>query len=283
MADKKIKTSLIDVPQGRLRLVDEDWAQCLAGMFKEVGQQTPIDVIATGKRFQLVAGAHRLAAAKHLKWADIDTRILTPKGDQPAEQLRLHEILENLGRKDFNALERCEALFELKRIYELLHPETKHGGDRKSQASKNKQENQVAIFAFCQNAAETTGLSDRSVRLAVQIFEGLAPETREALKGTRFAEKQADLKTLSALDAETQGKVLRLISHEPKDMTIADALAMIKGERLESASEKLFRTISDNMVKLPKAGRLAVFRLHRDEIMALALKEGWLNVEQNAA
>ncbi|MEP2705235.1 MAG: ParB N-terminal domain-containing protein [Roseibium sp.] len=273
----QIRVTLIDIPTGRLRDVDPEWSACLAGMFTEAGHKTPIDVEADGKRFKLVAGAHRLAAAKLLKWKDIDARVLEPSSEHGADEMRLHEILENLARKDFNALERCEALFELKRIYEALHPDTKHGGNRGNQHTGG-QKRQVAIFAFCQNAAETTGLSDRSVRLAVQIFEGLSPQTRERLKGTSFANKQSDLKTLSALDAEQQSKVLDLIfGDNPKATSIADALVITQGRKPVSEAEQLFKRVSDILPNLPRATRSAVFRQHKKEIVVLAKKEGWFD------
>lgn len=277
-AYQSIKVSLIDIPEGRLRGVDQDWAECLAGMFQETGQKTPIDVVAKGKRYSLIAGAHRLSAAKLAKWREIDARVLEPSTEQAVEELRLHEILENLGRKDFNALERCEALFELKRIYEALHPQTKHGGDRKSQAAANKHKNQVAIFAFCSSASETTGLSRRSVELAVQIFEGLSPRTRERLKGTVFAHKQSDLKTLAGIGEDMQKVVLdHLFAEPPQVTTIADAVTVAEGRKPVSATERILRTVSDSLVKLPKASRSAVFRQHRQEILELAQKEGWLD------
>lgn len=275
---QNIKVSLIDIPEGRLREVDQDWAECLAGMFVETGQKTPIDVVASGKRFELVAGAHRLTAAGIAKWKEIEARILEPQGEQAADELRLHEILENLGRKDFNALERCEALAEMKRIYEQMHPEAKHGGDRRSQTAKNKGENQVAIFAFCSSAKESTGLSRRSVELAVQIFNALSPETRERLKGTALAEKQSDLKALSSLSAEQQTSVLDLMQGEhAKAASIADAQFILEGRRPASDGDKRFKTVCDYLPKLPKASRLGVFRQHRAEIVALVKKEGWLD------
>lgn len=278
MTEQIIKIADITVPEGRLRDVDPDWAKCLAGMFEETRHRTPIDVERADKGFKLVAGAHRLAAAKLLKWKEIKARVLEPETDQPAEEMRLHEILENLARKDFNALERCEALFELKRVYEALHPGTKHGGDRKSQAVKNKDKNQVAIFAFCSSASETTGLSRRSVELAVQIFEGLSKETRERLKGTAFAQKQSDLKALAGLEADMQKKILDLLFAEPPQAsTIADALTLAEGRKPVSETERILRTVSDSLVKLPKASRSAVFRQHRQEIVALVKKEGWLD------
>ena len=278
MADKKIKIDLIDIPAGRLRDIDPDWAKTLAGMFEETGHKTPIDVEVIGDRFRLVAGGHRLEAAKILNWKQISCRILVPATDQPAEEMRLHEILENLGRKNFNALERCEALAELKRVYEVLHPEAKNGGDRKSQAAKNNDKNQIAIFAFCSSASETTGLSRRSVEHAVQIFEGLAPASREALKGTPFAEKQSDLKALAELAPTAQSKVLDLVlGQEPKAGSIADAKFMVSGKKPESDGEKKLQRVRDILPKLSKAAKFTVFRAHKKEILELVQKEGWLN------
>lgn len=279
MAETTIKISLIDVPETRLRPVDPDWAATLADMIQEAGHKTPIDVVSEGERFRLVAGEHRLEAFKLLKRREITCRVLTPATDQPADEIRLHEILENLGRKDFNALERCEALFELKRIYEALHPQTKHGGNRKGQVFKNKQQNQVAIFAFCQNATEKTGLSRRSVELAIQIFEGLSATSRERLKSTPFAEKQSDLKALAELDQDTQAKILDLVLGElPKAASIADAKLLLSGRPPEKDTEKLLKRVGDILPSLPRAARFAVFRNHKKDIIALVKKEGWLDV-----
>ncbi|WP_346915104.1 ParB N-terminal domain-containing protein [uncultured Roseibium sp.] len=277
MTDRSIKIDDISVPEGRLRDVDPEWAATLAGMFEEVGHKAPIDVERTEAGFKLVAGGHRLAAAKLLKWKEIKARVLEPKTDQPAAEMRLHEILENLARKDFNALERCEALFELKRVYEALHPETKNGGKRGNQHTGGEKR-QIAIFAFCQNATDTTGLSRRSVELAVQIFEGLSKETRERLKGTALAQKQSDLKALSVLNAADQKKVLGLLFAEPPQAaSVGDAVILAEGKKLPSASEKMFRSTQDNLSKLPKASRVILFKHYQKEIVALAKKEGWLD------
>ncbi|MCV0428301.1 MAG: ParB N-terminal domain-containing protein [Roseibium sp.] len=277
-AYQSIKVSLIDIPEGRLRDVDQEWAECLSAMFLETGQKTPIDVRVEGKRFEVVAGAHRLTAARLAKWKEIEARVLEPQGEQAADEFRLHEILENLGRKDFNALERCEAFFEMKRVYDALNPVSKRGGDRRSQAAKNKQENQTEIFSFCSAASETTGLTDRAVRMAIAIFNGLSPLTRERLKGTAFASKQSDLKALSTLTPGQQNSVLDLIlGDEPKAASIADALIVVEGRKVESDSEKRFKTVCDYLPNLPPASRRNLFRLHKEEIVALVKKEGWLD------
>jgi ParB family chromosome partitioning protein len=119
----------IRVPDDRLRTFDPDWAAVLAEMFRDSGQQTPIDLLAEGKGFVLVSGLHRLEAAKLLKWPEITAQIVPEDCSPSRDVLRRRELLENLARKDLNALERCGGLAELKDVHERLYPETRHGGE----------------------------------------------------------------------------------------------------------------------------------------------------------
>lgn len=143
---QSIKLSLIDIPEDRIRAVDQEWAECLRDMFKEMGQKTPIDVVENGKRYTLVAGAHRFTAAKLAGWREVKARLFQPSTEYSADEIGLHEILENLGRKNFNALERCEALSEL-RVYEVLHPDSRRGGKRGNQYTGG-QKRQTEILRF---------------------------------------------------------------------------------------------------------------------------------------
>ncbi|MBD8890180.1 ParB N-terminal domain-containing protein [Labrenzia suaedae] len=282
----------VHIPDGRLRQVDDEWAAFLGAAMLEVGQKTPIDVIAEGEGFRLVAGGHRLRGAQIVKMKQIEARILTPQEGESADDLRLHEIMENLARKDFNALERCEALYELKRIYEAKHPIAKHGGDRKSQVAKNKAENQVAIFAFCSSAAESTGLSRRSVELAVQIFEGLSPATRERLRGSALALKQSELKALSAKTQQEQSMLLDLLlgpvkagdsedgegeGEDTRPNNVAEAERLVNGLPVLSDNDKILRATQGGLVKLTKTTRQILFETYKDEILELVRAKGWLH------
>jgi hypothetical protein len=51
-----VPVQAIRVPDDRLRTFDPDWAAVLAEMFKDSGQQTPIDLLAEGKGFVLISG-----------------------------------------------------------------------------------------------------------------------------------------------------------------------------------------------------------------------------------
>ena len=282
----------VRVPDTRLRALDPDWAAALAAMMSESGQNTPIDVVRAGAGFVLVAGLHRLEAARRLKWRTIRVQILPPEAmttgsgtarseataPEAGDTLRRHEILDNLARKDLNALERCAGLAELKQVHERLYPQTRKGGDRKSQTFQDTNRNQTAIFAFCHHAADATGLSDRAVRLAIAIWQGLSADSRKRLKGTPTAEKQSELKARSDLAPDIQSRILDLIlAPVPKAASVADALVIVAGRPPLSVNERLFKSVSNSLSKLNSSGRAAVFRQHRAEILDLARREGWFD------
>lgn len=283
-----IPVNKISVPEGRLRLVDEEWAALIGAAMVEIGQKTPIDVVADGEGFCLVAGCHRLRGAQIVKMKTIEARVLSPQEGQTPDDLRLHEIMENLARKDFNALERCEALHELKRIYEAKYPAAKNGGKRGNQHTGGM-ERQNAIFAFCQNAAESTGLSRRSVELAVQIFEGLSPATRERLRGSSLALKQSDLKALAAKAPEEQAKLLDLLlgradaseqdggEEEARPANVAEAERLAQGLPVLSDADKVLRAAQGGLGKLTPVTRQILFETYKDEILELVRAKGWLN------
>src|SRR5262245_3297339 len=115
----------------RLRSPDRDLTALTESM-SAVGLLYPIHVRWEGGHYKLISGYHRLKAAKQLKWDAIPAYIFT--GD--ALEAELIEIDENLIRKELTAAERSQHLARRKEIYEAAHPETKHGGDRKSQQVK---------------------------------------------------------------------------------------------------------------------------------------------------
>jgi ParB-like chromosome segregation protein Spo0J len=110
----------ITIPENRLRAVQEDAITTLAESMALIGLRLPITVRQTsgpggdgaGEGFVVVAGAHRLLAAKRLGWERIDATCL--EGDET--EARLWEIAENLHRAELKALERAEHLAEWLRL-----------------------------------------------------------------------------------------------------------------------------------------------------------------------
>lgn len=205
---QSVAMSLIDVPSNRLRDVDAAWVALLADEIGEKGLKQPIQIRPIGERFELVAGAHRHAAISRLGWSEVSAII----EDLSDDEARLAEIDENLVRRELTILDRAIFLAERKAVWERLHPETQHGGDRKSRKLQN--DDQVANIAtrFSREAAEKVGLSERTVQLAVNIAAGLNPDVITALRGTYLVDHQRDLDAFSKMSPDSQRIALTKIA-----------------------------------------------------------------------
>ncbi len=161
----------------RLRPVDDG----LAESFAAIGQKSPIEVVAQikGRKYRLIAGGHRYAAALACGWESIRAEIKAPVTEHHDLEIRLHEIDENLIRDDLNALDRAVFLGERQRIYEALHPESRNGGTPGNQYTGQKREND--IVSFSQSTAEKLGIGARTIQRATAIFNGLDPSIREKM------------------------------------------------------------------------------------------------------
>jgi ParB family chromosome partitioning protein len=199
----------------RLRPVDPQRAEVLAARMAEEGQLQAVVVrrVRGGDEFELVIGAYRLTAAGLLGWTTIRAEVheLTP------HQARLAEIDENLIRTELNALDRAIFLAERKRVWEQMHPETKHGGDRKSRQSGEGQDKSQSLRLdpqrrFSAEAAEKAGLSERTVQAAVALVEALAPEAIALVRGTPVADNAAQLKSLASEKPEDQVRMARAVA-----------------------------------------------------------------------
>jgi len=258
----------IDIPADRSRELDNDWVEALAGMITETGLINPITVAPAGARYRLISGLHRLSAFILLDRDEIPCRISTAETDDAA---KLEEIVENIGRNELNALDRAHHLYDLKRVYERLHPEAKHGGDRKSADAKNQNE----IFAFSKAAADTTGLGRRSIELSVAIWKGLSVASRQRCARSWIASHQSSLQQLSSLTHPIQAKVLDiLLADEPQATTVGDALAILKDGRLLTHVEKKFGAINKKLSGLKDEELDVVLAFHEERILAWLKRTG---------
>lgn len=188
----------------RLRPVDDAWVTALAESIRDHGLEQPIVVrptpLSDDGAYALVAGCHRLAAFRLLGREEIPAIVR----ELTVDEARLVEIDENLMRRELDPLDRAVFLAERKAVWERMYPETAHGGDRKSRARKG--ENQVAMIAtrFSKDVAARTGLSERSVRMACQIYAELGPEAIAKLRSTPLAGNQAQLLLLARMDADSR-------------------------------------------------------------------------------
>ncbi len=248
----------------RLRRVDQAHVELLADSMRDKGLIQSIVVEKDGTKLTLVAGAHRLAAAKQLGWDKIEARLT---GRLTANDRRLLEIDENLARHDLNPLDRAIFMAQRKRIFELENPEIGHGGDRKSDQALN-----ISTWSsFSEETAKELGFGESTIRRAVAIAQGLAPATRKALAGTPLCKKEGELFKLSKLPKDDQMPVLELALAEDAPLSIDAANRLHRGEEVKPKDPVAEQAAKLNALwdKLPKKVRIEFVRKRWDELALL--------------
>ena len=237
----------------RLRPVDEDHVEVIAGMINEVGLQHPIEVwLPDGElKYHLIAGGHRLAAVKLLDLGSIDVKVLEPDTDEPTLEAQYREAIENLGRHDLNALDRAATLVRFKTLYEGLHPEAKRG----QFGGRGGKKNETAILAVSKIAAENTGISERTFRRAVNFYYGIEAGVRARLAGAWIAKEQTQLVALSKLNHERQAQVADILLDDTNEVTrVNEANGLIDDPKPAKvdATDKMFRRLLSLYESAPK-------------------------------
>lgn len=171
----------------------------LSESIAEVGLLSPI-VLDTG--YALVSGLHRIEAFKLLGKTEITAFVRS----FDKLQAELAEIDENFVRSPLDEMERNEILLRRKEIYEALHPETKNGGDRKSEKIRKSRcvSDSEPPKSFTRDTAEKLNLSTSTVDRRVRIARDLTPEAKQVIRGAdkKFSQKE-ELK-LTRVPAEHQ-------------------------------------------------------------------------------
>jgi len=214
----------IKINPGRREAMPED-VQRLSESIAEVGMMNPITVTAD---HTLIAGLHRLEAARRLGWTEIECSI----SDMDALHTELAEIDENVIRTGLSDLELSELLARRKKIYETLHPATiarnlpGHVNNYESSSDKLTGEEKP----FSQDTAEKMGVSPRTVERHVQIAENLTPETKDILRGTDMKITKQNLTKLSRLEPEQQTEAAKRLTEgtikSVDEYTAGDATTM---------------------------------------------------------
>ena len=192
----QIPISQIKVSEGR-READQEAVQELMDSISRVGLLNPITV---DQEYTLIAGLHRLEAAKLLGWSEIECTVSSLEG----LLAELAEVDENVVRKGLSAVEYSDLLLRRKEIYEMLHPEIKHGGDRKSEKIKIAKCNLDPAKPFIQDTAEKLGVHPTTVARQIQTAKNLTAEAKDIIRDTGTKITKKDALKLSRLKPEQQ-------------------------------------------------------------------------------
>ena len=132
-----------------------------------------------------------LASTVHPQgWFDMESRL--------AELERLAAELAAIDERIIDprptALGRAELLAARKRVYETLHPSSRHGGAPGraggGKALRRTEAGLPPVRSHAADAACHTGLSERSVRQLVQIAEDIPAPLRDLIRDTPLARRQ---------------------------------------------------------------------------------------------
>ena len=197
----KVKISSIKVNTGR-REAAPGAIEELAKSIAAVGLMNPVTL---DQNNTLIAGLHRLEAAKLLGWTEIECNIIGMNGIQA----ELAEIDENIVRTKLTKQELGDQLLRRKELYEMLHPETRQGM-RNGQTSKNANLASLETKSFAQDTSEKTGMSKRTVSRLLQIANNMTQDAKRIVQDSDLTQDTA-LK-LSRLPYDQQAEAASLLA-----------------------------------------------------------------------
>ena len=211
----RIPIAEIKITPGRRKAVPSHIAE-LAKSVADVGLLNPIIV---NEDRTLIAGLHRLEAAKLLNWTEIDCTIC----DIDSTRAELAEIDENVIRRPLSDMELSRALTRRKELYEALHPETiarnRPGHMSNYQGSNDKLSPEPKVKSFVEDTAEKLGVSTRTIERHLYLAEHLTPKVSEILRKMDKQPPRCELMKLARLELDQQEKCAALfLSSEIKSV-----------------------------------------------------------------
>ena len=187
------------------RTASPEQVKALSESISDIGLLNPITITEDNT---LIAGLHRLEAARYLGWTEIECNVCTLEG----LRAELAEIDENIVRRDLGTIEKGNQLLRRKEIYESLHPERKHGGDRKSEKIKCAKCVLDPEPSFVQDTSEKMGISAATVRRQIQAARDMTPTAKEIIQSSGTGITQKGALKLSRLEPERQEEAAAMLA-----------------------------------------------------------------------
>lgn len=258
MKRDSVAINLIDV-QDRLRPVSEAGINSLIASITELGVMKDAIHLRQLKsgRLVLIAGGHRLEAARQLGWTEIAAQIWTDVTDDWA---RLMEVDDNLAGAEMNALDTAVFLAERKKVYEKLHPEAKRGAAG-NLASRGLLTDMMSVSSFATATAEKFGMSPRHVSRMISAGSRLTSIDLEQLRAAPKPVTLADLQVIAkaSSSAEHSHVVAALGDGSAKSAAVARAafVAQSNGVKpsVKDPVEDAYKAIVALWARAPKAAK----------------------------
>ena len=224
----KIKLDTVTTTELPFWALKQPNVESLAASMAEMGLLNPITVRnSAGDEdfgYVVVAGRHRLEAARKLGWTEIEATVVK---DKTPGELDLATADENLCRASLSPSEVAAWTAFRKAAYEALYPETGHGRGGKdpefgslddgTEDGKTVEgaDGAEKPKAFIEDTAAKTGASRSKVALDAQRGKNIDPKILKQIQGTAW-DKGVVLDELSATPKNKQAEKLAEIQARPK-------------------------------------------------------------------
>lgn len=261
---------ITDIDAGdRMRPVSEAGVASLKASITELGvMKDPVQIRRTGRgdtaKLILMAGGHRLEAARQLGWETIPAMVWA---DVKNDWAALMEIDDNLSGSDLSTLELAVFMAKRDEVYKRLHPETNAG-----LAGAAARWNATDIVSFASTVSEKRDISARHVRRLVAAGQRLTPrDVRELAQ----AKNQPSLKDLIALAKIEQDHIRVDIIDRLKHGTsknVADAVRAMdtKTPLPVDPVDEAFQKLLTDWKRAPKAAKRRFVDAAFAEVFAIA-------------
>ncbi|WP_370269202.1 ParB/RepB/Spo0J family partition protein [Nioella sp.] len=262
---------------GRLRPVSEAGVESLLASIGEIGVMKDAIHVRQKKNGQLflIAGGHRLEAARRLGWEEVEAKVWTDVTD---DWSRLMEIDDNIAGAELNPLDTALFLAERKRVYEKLHPEAKASTGAALAARRWDAADTMSVASFAVATAEKFGMTDRHVRRLIAAGTRLDPRDVALLRKAPRPITLKDLAEIAKINEPTDRYEVVEALAEGRAKSAADARrALALSDEavgsVEDPVEAALKALKTAWSRAPKEARRRFCRDHGDELAAL-LYEG---------
>ncbi|MGP9791490.1 ParB/RepB/Spo0J family partition protein [Roseinatronobacter sp. NSM] len=263
----RVSVSDIEV-SNRLRPVSEAGVESIIASIQETGVMK--DAIhlrqKKGGKLVLIAGGHRLEAAKRLGWTEIEAKVWADVTDDWAQ---LMEIDDNIAGAELCPLDTAVFLAARKRIYEKLHPESKHAVGA-ALAAKRWDATDTMSVAFTAATAEKFGMSDRHVRRLIAAGGRLDPRDIALLRKAPKPVTLKDLAEIAKINETVERYDVVAALSEGRAKSAADARkkrnAADKNAPIEDPVEAAFNALKKAWLRAPMAAKKRFLLEHASEV-----------------